>query len=359
MLWKTFESRLSPVQVRERITLLPDLPGSVGVKENTVCGVPTLYGGNLWMLVPGIYYKNGGPVPLIVKVEERPGGCRVRCRFSTIKDNLRGSLFLFCGFALAVIGDCEQGKTVWRDMVLGLLCGAAEIFGIISLLSWVMMKVERALSHNKRQRDKLLLAWVEEVLLGEYGPVVDRDSVLRSEVRHKHWYTYPCPYSPEQLREKLEEWVWAENQRRSEQMVSRIKGGKRVQEPRKDRMEFIWKGRRFILRSDRTSGQFVGWVEENAGESVIKGHFSLAPWGKAFLITFGALFALWAWRVPLVMLLLIGIYASFVGGGFLHAERMDSSMEIVRFLREHLEEGSTELGFGESPREKWKEHKKN
>ena len=47
----------------------------------------------------------------------------------------------------------------------------------------------------------------------------------------------------------------------------------------------------------------------------------------------------------MVMLLLIGIYASFVGGGFLHAERMDSSMEIVRFLREHLEEGSTELDF--------------
>jgi hypothetical protein len=280
MLWKTFESGLSPAQVKERIALLPNLSGRTAVKENTVCGVPTQYGGELWMLMPDIHYKGGGPVPLLVKVEERPGGCRVRCRFSTIKDNLRGSLFLFCGFAFAVIGDCVQGKTVWWELLLGLLFGAVELFAIISLLSWVMMKVSRALSHNKRQRDKMLLAWVEEVLLGEYGPVVDPDSALRSEVRHKHWYAYRCPYSLEQLREKLEEWGRAENQRRSEQLVSRIKVGKRVQEPRKDRIELIWKGRRFILRSDRTSSQFVGRVKENAGESVIKGHFSLAPWGK-------------------------------------------------------------------------------
>lgn len=339
MLWKTFESHLSPTQVKERISHLPDLPGRIDVKENTVCGVPTKHGGELWMLMPGIHYRGGGPVPLIVRVEERPGGCRVRCCFSNWKENLKASLFLFCALVLAVINDGMQGKITWQAVFLGLSIGAVELFAIISLLNWVMGKIEKALSHSTRQRDELLLAWVEKELLGECTPAVDAAAILRAEIRYKHCYLYRCPYPAERLREKLEEWVGTENQRRSEQLVSRIKWGKRVQEPRKDRVELIWKGRRFILRSNRTSSQFSGHIEENgAGEPVMKGHFSLSPGVKAYLIAFGALFTLGAWRVPWVMLILIGIYVSFVGGDFLHAERMDSSMEIVLFLREHLEE---------------------
>lgn len=359
MLWKTFESNLSPAQVRERIDFLPDLSGSTSVKENTVCGIPTWYGGELWMLVSDIYYKLGsGPVPLLVRVKGGPNGCCVRCRFSSIKNNLRGTLFLFSFFAYTVIGDCAQEKITWWDVLPGLLIAAIELFAIISFLSWAGNKVERAFSHKVRQRDKLLLEWVEGVLLGERGLTIDADSALRSEVRHKHWFIYRCPYPEESLWKKLEEWVRAENQRRSEQTVSRIKGGKQVQEPRRDRMELIWKGRKFILRSDRMSSQFVACVEENTEELVIKGHFSLAPLGKACSIAFGALLTLWAWRVPLAMFLLIGIYLSFEGRSLFYAERLKNSMEIVRFLREHLEEESTELGFGESLREKGKEHKK-